>query len=238
MNRLHVSAWGVLMLALAAPARAQLGWPAGNSPAYVDEARQPYYESRRVAYDNGYREGLKEGEHGARRRERYDYQDERAWQRADKGFHRSYGDRARYQQTFRTGFTAGYDDAYRRSAPNYGNGDYGNGRVGPIYPRYPSTGTAYPRYPNQGYPGNPGRYPNQGRYGYSPAYQNGVNDGYEKGVEDARDRDSYDPQRHRWYRSGDHDYRSEYGAKDQYEAVYRDGFRDGYDRGYRTYRPF
>ncbi len=28
-----------------------------NRPSYADEARQPYNESRRVAYDNGYREG-------------------------------------------------------------------------------------------------------------------------------------------------------------------------------------
>ena len=35
-----------------------------------------------------------------------------------------------------------------------------------------------------------------------------LNDGYEKGREDARDRDSYDPLRHKWYREGDHDYKS------------------------------
>jgi hypothetical protein len=132
---------GIVTLALAAPAAAQ---PAGlpglsrpsyalSSPSYADEARQPYNESRRLAYDTGYREGVKEGETDARRRDNFNYQDERAWQRADKGYHRSLGDRQRYEQTFRTGFSAGYSDAYRRYSPNY----YGNGGV------YPNTRGGY-----------------------------------------------------------------------------------------------
>ena len=44
------------------------------------------------AYDNGYREGTKEGERDARRRDDFNYQDERTWQRADKGYHRSFRD--------------------------------------------------------------------------------------------------------------------------------------------------
>ena len=46
----------------------------------------------------------------------------------------------------------------------------------------------------------------------------------------------YDPARHKWYRSADHDYRREYGPKDQYRDLYRQGFREGYDRGYRVER--
>jgi flagellar biosynthesis/type III secretory pathway protein FliH len=223
---------GVFGLALAAPASAQLaGRPDWNNSAYADE-RQPYYESRRVAYDNGYREGLKEGEHDARRGEPFNYQDERTWQRADKGYHRSYGDWGRYQQSFRTGYSAGYSDAYRRLAPSYGSGGYGT-----PYPS-PRGGYGYPQT-GYGYPGQGGYgYPRQGGYAYSPAYSNGANDGYKKGREDARDRDSYDPLRHKWYRSGDHDYKSSYGPKPYYIEAYRQGFKEGYDRGYResTYR--
>jgi hypothetical protein len=233
---LLVPALGVAALALAAPVSAQItsrpGW------SYADEARQPYYESRRVAYDNGYREGLKEGERDARRREAFNYQDERTWQRADKGYHRSFGDWPRYQQTFRTGYESGYSDAYRRFAPNngYGNDGYWSRGPGGVYPNNRG-GYGYPD--NRGVYGNPGQggygYPSQGGYGYSPAYANGTRDGYEKGREDARDRDSFDPLRHRWYRSGDHDYRDSYGPKQQYENVYRQGFREGYDRGYREW---
>jgi hypothetical protein len=233
-RRFRVPVFVLSAFALAAPASAQLGWPR-NQPSY-GEARQPYYEARRVAYDNGYREGLKEGEKDGRRRDVFDFRDEGAWRNADKGFHRTYGDRERYRQTFRTGFEAGYSDAYRRYAPNYGYGGYGNGRAVPRrnpapYPDYPN----YPAYPNRT-PG--GYYPGRPGYGYSPAFSNGSRDGYEKGLEDARDRDAYDPQRHGWYRSGDRSYRNEYGSRERYRDEYRRAFLEGYDRGYRegTYR--
>jgi flagellar biosynthesis/type III secretory pathway protein FliH len=241
MKRLSlVSALGVVGLVIASPASAQLtGGIDLNRPSYADEARQPYNESRRVAYDNGYREGVKEGERDARSRNTFNYQDERTWQRADKGYHRTFGDWDRYQQTFRTGFAAGYSDAYRRFAPD--NVYRGNGGV---YPNtrgggygYPSQGGyGYSGQSDYGYSGQGGYgYPSQGRYGYSPAYANGVNDGYEKGREDARDRDSFDPLRHKWYREGDHDYKSQYGPRQQYENVYREGFKEGYERGYREW---
>jgi hypothetical protein len=238
----------VLGLAAASPARAQVSGP--SAWTYAEEARQPYIESRRIAYDNGYREGVKEGEHDARRRDAFNYQDERTWQRGDKGYHRSFGERDHYAQSFRTGYVAGYNDGYRRYAPNYG---YGN-RPGPVYPNargdygygYPGQGGyGYPGQGGYGYPGQGGYgYPGQGGYGYpgggsgyanSPAYANGVRDGYEKGREDARDRDPYDPRRHKWYRDGDHDYRSAYGPRQRYEDLYRQGFREAYDRGFREW---
>lgn len=71
-------------------------------------------------------------------------------------------------------------------------------------------------------------------YGYSnPAFERGYRDGFEKGREDARDRDGYDPVRHRWYRSGDRGYDRDFGPKDVYKNVYREAFRAGYDEGYR-----
>jgi hypothetical protein len=247
MKRFHiVSAAVVAALALAAPASAQL---AGRTDwTYADEARQPYNESRRIAYDNGYREGVKEGEREGRRRDAFNYQDEGTWRNANKGYHRSFGDPQRYEASFRTGYAAGYTEAYRRQAP-YGGYDNGPGGVyqnrGYGYPSagYPSAGYPSGGYPNSGYPN--GGYPNagygspNGRYGYpgggyyGPAYGNGVNDGYEKGREDARDRDAYDPLRHKWYREGDRNYKNEYGSRQQYENVYREGFKEGYDRGYR-----
>lgn len=229
---LLVPAFGVMVLASAAPAGAQLGgWPDLSRPSYRDEARQPYYESRRIAYDNGYREGVKEGEKDGRKRDSFEFRDEGAWRDGDKGYHRSMGDRERYRQMFRSGFESGYADAYRRHAPNY---RYGRGRAVPR-----RTPAPYPTYPSRrpggyGYPGDDRGY-GYG-YGYNPAYTNGVQDGYEKGLEDARDRDSYDPLRHKWYRSADRNYRREYGSKEQYRDLYRQAFREGYDRGYREAR--
>lgn len=95
------------------------------------------------------------------------------------------------------------------------------------YPnRYPSD-SRYP-YPNR-YPGERG-----GGYGYERVpFDNGFKDGYEKGREDARDRDAYDPLRHARYRSGDHGYDRRYGTREEYKDIYREGFRAGYDEGYR-----
>ena len=55
----------------------------------------------------------------------------------------------------------------------------------------------------------------------------------DKGREDGRDRDSYDPNRHSRYRSADHGYEKRYGSKDQYKEMYREGFRAGYNDAYR-----
>jgi hypothetical protein len=79
-------------------------------------------------------------------------------------------------------------------------------------------------------------YPNTrgSGYGYnSVPYDNGYRDGLNKGREDVQDRDSYDPVRHSWYRSGDRGYNSRYGTKDSYKLAYRDGFEAGYDQAYR-----
>jgi hypothetical protein len=106
-------------------------------------------------------------------------------------------------------------------------------------PREDRTGRAIPRpapypYPDR-YPS--GRYPNtRGTYRYANvAFDNGYNDGLDKGREDARDRDSYDPNRHSRYRSADRGYEGRYGSKDQYRDIYRDGFLAGYNDAYRRY---
>jgi flagellar biosynthesis/type III secretory pathway protein FliH len=253
MRRLWlVPALGVAALALTAPVQAQTrGWLEGDR-SYSAPAQRSFYDSGRFAYDNGFREGLKEGEKDGRKSDRFAYQDEKTFQRADKGYQREYGPVDRYRQSFRTGYAAGYSDGYQRYAPNYGNGNgngrygngngrngnngrYGNGRAVPRRDTgdpygYPNSGS-YPTYPQQ-YPGSNGRY---GSY-TDIAVQNGVSDGYEKGVEDARHNRSFDPLRHAWYRSGDRHYESRAGSREQYKDLYRQGFRDGYDRGFREGR--
>jgi hypothetical protein len=202
-------------------------WLDGGRSAYSPEVRQSYYDSRRAAYDTGFREGVKEGEKDGRKGDVFEFHDEKAYQHADKGFHREYGSLERYRQSFRTGFSAGYAEAYERFAPRYGSsGRILNDRRGtPGWSRGPS-GVFNPNTrPGVGYPGSAGYY--------SPAYDNGANDGYEKGLEDARKHRSFDPLRHDWYRSGDRHYESRYGSKEQYKDLYREAFRSGYERGYR-----
>jgi hypothetical protein len=208
----------------------QVGTFAGSAQsAYAADARQPYYESRRGAYDNGYREGLAEGERDGSRRVAARYEDNRTWQRADKGYNRSYGELERYRQQFRVGFSEGYQAAYSRYGA-YGNGTYGNGRAVPRQDTYGYPGGYGNSYPNRGV--DP-YYGGQARYGSGAAYPNGLNDGVEKGREDARKQRSFDPLRHDWYREGTRHYKSEYGPKQQYANVYREAFREGYERGYR-----
>jgi hypothetical protein len=90
-----------------------------------------------------------------------------------------------------------------------------------------------PRYSNGGYYGNYGR---GSRYSVnSPAFQNGYRDGMTKGREDGEDRDRYDASRHNWYRSANRGYESRYGARSNYQELYRQGFNAGYTEGYRVY---
>jgi hypothetical protein len=99
-----------------------------------------------------------------------------------------------------------------------------NGRWDPLPER--SRGRAIPR--RGPYPGAGGGY----RY-QNVAFDNGYNDGLDKGREDARDRDSYDPNRHSRYRSADRGYENRYGSKDDYRQIYREGFLAGYEDAYR-----
>lgn len=71
----------------------------------------------------------------------------------------------------------------------------------------------------------------------SYAFVNGLRDGYEKGFDDARDGDRFDPRRHRRYRSADHGHRrGDYLSRDAYRDIYRRGFVAGYEDGYRDAR--
>ena len=218
-----------VLLAVPASVLAQADWRGVTDQAtararYTDAAPVSYYELRRIAYDQGYREGVKKGENDGRRGERFGFQDEREFQRGDRGYHREYGDRDRYRQIFRDGYAAGYSDGYSRHS-RYGRNDGRPGQYGPYAQQrgYGSWG------------GNNGRYP--GNNGYSsPAFDNGARDGYEKGQEDARKNRSFDALRHSWYRSGDRNYEGRYGSREQYKNVYRQGFQRGYERGYQEGR--
>jgi hypothetical protein len=207
-----------LVLFGAAPAAAQNngGW-LGTAPAYGDY-RAPYQDARRGAYDNGYRDGVKRGEQAARDRKAFNAQLERDYRDATNGYNRSYGDRERYRDDYRGGFTQGYRDGYYRRDSR---GQYGQS---PVYGN------------DRGY-GN-GRWDNGNGYGYGRnagygAFQNGASDGYRKGLEDIEKRRYPDVSRHSWYRSGDHDYDRAYGSKDAYKIEYRRGFEEGYNRAFR-----
>jgi hypothetical protein len=215
---------GSLLLSLSIVACATLAAP----PVAVAQFTQGYGIAgwQRRAYEIGYRDGISGGERDARARRAYSYQDDGDFRSADEGYRRQEIDRESYRRAYRSGYADGYAAGYRR--------------VGGYVPNT-GRGRAFPRATP--YPGSPGRGPYSNRYPdgrytprYPTAYDNGVTDGYEKGLEDARKSRSFDPLRHRWYRSGDRHYDRRFGSKDAYSAAYRRGFRAGYEEGYRTYR--
>ena len=205
-----------LVLLGGAPAAAQSTSWLGSSPAYArDDYRAQYADARRAAHDNGYRDGLKRGEQAARDGKAFNAQLEREYRDARNGYNRSYGDRERYRDDYRGGFAQGYRDGYDRRGS----------RV-----QYPG-GQQYPG----AYPGGASGYGYGRNAGYG-AFQNGAGDGYRKGLEDIQDREYPDVTRHKWYRSGDHDYDKAYGSKDAYKVEYRRGFEQGYERAFREGR--
>ena len=128
----------------------------------------------RRAYDNGFREGVEEGQNDARHNRDYSPQRHSEYRDADDGYRRNEGDRDYYRRSYRQGFEAGYRDSYNRNA-RYGRDDR-DGRYGRDERMIPPVviGPNYPR--NRGY----------GSYG-GVAQQNGYRDGLEAGRDDARD---------------------------------------------------
>ena len=173
----------------------------------------------RRAYDNGFREGVEEGQNDARHDRDFSYQRHDEYRDADQGYHRGDGDRDFYRRSYRQGFQAGYSESYNRNARN---GRYGRDQRGGSYPPA-ATYPAYPPTSDRGYGSNG-----------SVAAQNGYRDGLEAGSNDARDRERFDPVRAKRYREGDHDYDNRYGSRDDYKRDYRAAFQRGYDEGYRA----
>jgi hypothetical protein len=239
---IRILALSSTLLFAAAPAGAQQfnDWMSPH-PAYTvgSDSRDQYGQygdARRIAYDNGYRKGVERGEKAVRDRKPLDLEREKDYRNADNGYSRSYGDKNRYRDLFRNGFSEGYRTAYNRYAYNGGYSGAPNGGWRGDVRR--DGGYSTPRYP--GYSGGYGGYRNGTGYGYgaSYAFQNGVNDGYQKGRDDARDGKYPDYARQKWYRSGDRHYDNQYGSRQVYEDQYRAGFRDGYERAYRELRRY
>jgi len=161
----------------------------------------------RAAFDRGYRDGFASGERDARSGYRYDHRRDRLYRDGVYGHDPRAGSRGEYRRLYREGFESGYREGYAR----FGRYDDRRGR---------------------------GRGPyGSGAYGVgAAARERGFAEGYDKGREDGRDRDRFDPRRHKWYREGDRGYRREYGPRDAYARVYREAFVQGYERGYREAR--
>jgi hypothetical protein len=168
-------------------------------------------------YRQGWEQGQRAGLEDARRGQPYRFTDEADFRRTDAVL----SQRA-YTIRHRDEYRRGYSDGYNSGWTSYGRAAGPSGRGGPYYS---------PR-PGWGAPPWSDRSGGRGTARFDLAYQNGLSDGYERGMEDARDRNRFDPISEGRYRDGDRGYEREYGPKDVYKANYRAGFRQGYEEGY------
>ena len=65
------------------------------------------------------------------------------------------------------------------------------------------------------------------------AFNNGYQDGLQKGREDGWNRNAFDPDHHLWYRGASRGYNGAC-SHDEYRDSYREGFRSGYAAGFGT----
>ena len=175
----------------------------------------PAAAQNNAAFERGYREGIQHGADDARDGQRSEPERDRIYRDGDSGYNSRYGDREQYRNEFRRGFTSGYREGYYNVR--------GDGR-------YRRDDRVYQGRRDGIYGPGPGR-----TRGYQePAFARGYSDGWEKGADDGRDRDRYDPVRHGDYKDAGNGYERSYGSKDAYKNNYRSGFRQGYEEGYRS----
>ena len=172
------------------------------------------------AFRQGYDRGLLAGEEDARRNDAFNFTDESDYRRGDIGYRSQYGNRDRYVDEFRRGFSDGYRDGYGRIGGWSGNGNRGRGVPPWANGRGRGQGNAGPR---GGYYGN---------RNIDFAFATGYTEGYEAGLDDGRDNRRNAPTAESRYRDGDRGYKREYGDRETYRLRYRDGFVQGYQDGY------
>jgi len=141
-----------------------------------------------------------------------------------------------YDRAYRSGYADGLKDAQdgRRVALDRqmrrGSGEFRRGYADGYRAAYRSRGSEV-RRPNR--PEARDRDRERGAGHRDPALAQGLAEGFRQGFDDGRDRDRYDPVRHKDYRRADDGYFPGYGPKDAYRDSYREGYRQGYESGYR-----
>lgn len=80
-----------------------------------DPDRYPNAGYTDVAFDNGYRDGLKAGQDDFRDHKDFKPQRHDSYEDADHGYHARYGNKNSYKEQYRKGFVRGYEDSYSRA---------------------------------------------------------------------------------------------------------------------------
>jgi hypothetical protein len=161
-------------------------------------------QAHQYGFQNGYRDGLRHGQHEARENDPGDFQS-RDWREARRGYQSWMGPFAVFQDGYRDGYRQGYQAAFNDRFGRRGYGDRDDFHSG-------------------GYGGGYGD-------GASVAYNYGLQDGTQAGRDDAYRGKQFNPNP-RGSNHADRGYIREYGDRDAYRAQYSDGYRAGYQRTY------
>ena len=76
---------------------------------------------------------------------------------------------------------------------------------------------------------------NERRYGLQVARERGYSYGMSVGAADAQRRQSYNPQRSRYWRNATEGYKRDFENREQYKRVFRNAFERGYQDGWQRF---
>lgn len=186
------------------------------------------FNLRQTALNAGYNEGSKEGRKDRDKRTVRNYDDFKAYQKADQDYSSKLGDRYLYQRYYRLAFESGYDTENPASNGRGRDRDYDQDR---------NRDRDVDRDRNEHRGRNWDRY---GTYGGSfQLRQTALNAGYNAGIKEGRNDGKKHRRRHygdfKAYEKATDDYSSKLGDRELYRRYYREGFENGYEDGYRGY---
>jgi hypothetical protein len=222
--RVAGTALGMIIMVAAAAGNADAQWGRRDDWGRQGSGR---YDVRRIAFDNGYREGFEEGQRQLRDRKRFDPYNEGDFKDADNGYRGEFGNKDNYKRYYREGFLEGYERGY--GSRGFGNNGNGRGRGGWERGSRDRDGD----WRDGDWRDDRGGWGRGGFEAIRIARENGLRDGVRHGQEDRARRRNYDFDDSSDFRNATRGYRSEYGDRDTYRRAYREGFQRGYEEGYR-----
>jgi len=165
-------------------------------------------QAHQYGFQNGYRDGLRKGQHEARENDPNDFQS-RDWRNASRGYQRWMGPFEVFQDGYRDGYRQGFQAAFNDRWGRRGDDDsYRDNRY----------------YQQNSYGGWYGA-------GGNVAYNYGLQDGTQTAREDAYRGKQFNPNP-RGGNHADRGYSREYGDRNAYREQYSDGYRTGYQQAY------
>ena len=83
-------------------------------PGYGQDWRYDRDDLNRVARNNGYRDGMRDGRRDRFSHRDFNFEDNRSYRIAMNGFRFSFGDREFYRESYRDAYRRGYEQGFRQ----------------------------------------------------------------------------------------------------------------------------